>query len=456
MENCQSSGKDLLEAKKRLTELLQTKLIKSIYKALGKNAELHLVGGFVRDSILKIPNEDIDLSCKFNPEKSISLLKKAGLKVYDTGIEHGTIRVVLGSEQAELTTFRLPGNRNSKAYSETILEDLKGRDFTINAIAFSFNSLELIDPYKGIKDLDNNILKAVGKAFDRFSEDPLRILRFIRFGAASDRECGEEIKLASTKLAKELKSVSPERIRDELRKIMLSNNPKNAFILMEETKILDIILPEFRETVGFEQNEFHIHDVFNHLLEVISRTSKNELLRWTALFHDIGKPQSLSIGEDGRRHFYKHELISEKICKTVMKRLCFSKKFIKDVSLLVAYHMRPLECGPAAVRRLMRDLGPLLDPWMEFNFADKSPTISDEDFYKELNSFKKLLDKEIKKAKEKPYGKLAINGHDLLALGFKENKKLGDLIKNLEEIVIEDPSKNTKEYLFSFVKKRLS
>ncbi|MDC0358420.1 CCA tRNA nucleotidyltransferase [Oligoflexia bacterium] len=436
-----------------LKELACSPALQPIVHALGQAACLHIVGGTVRDVFLGVKNIDLDLSCVFPPEQSKQLLEKAGLKVVETGIKHGTLTIVIDQKHIELTTFRKPNPANENLYSNSIEEDLSGRDFTLNAIAYAVSTNELFDPFAGIEALASATLKCVGDALQRFSEDPLRLLRLVRFGPAAGRAVEEHTLSAANARASTISDVSPERVRDEIVKILLSPQAAAGFRALLEIGLLEHTIPELLAGVGFEQNEHHIQDVFEHILAIVENCPVDRTLRLAALFHDIEKPSSLVVDAEGRRHFYCHEQAGEKTCKQVMKRLKFSNDEIKEVSTLVRYHMRPLECGPAGVRRLIRDLGDeLMTSWLEIKLADAPPLVDRAVIEERLNNFKHMVDEEKLRAQGPAYGKLAISGQDLIELGMQPGPALGEVLKQLEELVIEDPDKNEHATLLCYAK----
>lgn len=442
-------------ALKRLQEVCSRPEIVQLTSALGNDADLHLVGGTVRDAFradLPQPNTDLDMATVLPPEESKARFTSAGIRTVDTGLQHGTLTVVFPEQTIELTTFRVPGPRVGSKYSATITEDLKGRDFTINALAYSCGSQQLIDPFDGRKDLSSNVLRAVGDPEHRFQEDPLRLLRMIRFGPAAKRNVEEATKQAAVKCAALLRNVAVERLGQELYEILMQPAPADAVRALYEIGLLEILLPEAIPSVGFEQNEFHIHDVFEHTLWVLERSTSHPFVRFAALFHDLGKPHTLSVGEDGRRHFYKHEQISAEIAESVLSRLRYGNDFIRSVKTLVSYHMRPLDCGPSGVRRLMRDLDGLLDEWISLKKADSPPVVSEEEVQAQFDHFFALLQAEKERVQGNPFGKLAIGGTDLMQLGLPEGPIIGKIIRALEEQVIEDPEKNTPESLLSLAR----
>ncbi|MEZ4752722.1 MAG: CCA tRNA nucleotidyltransferase [Bdellovibrionota bacterium] len=438
-----------------LAKVASSKNLVKIQQALGTEAQLHLVGGVVRDSFLGIENVDIDLASKLAPDEAALKLKKSKIKVVETGLQHGTLTIVLGDSNIELTTFRQPAPHGVNNYSESIETDLSGRDFTINAIAYSINNQTIIDPYNGLSDLSNKFLKAVNDPKQRFAEDPLRILRMIRFGPASNFELDKKTEKAAISLADKLKEISPERIRDELFKILVLEHASTGLRFLRDHNLLEYTLPEMLPAVNCEQNKYHIHDVFEHTLWVIDRAPPEIVLRLAALFHDLGKPDTLSIGADGERHFYKHELNSGNIAKNTLARLHCSKKLIKEVKTIVRLHMRPLDCGPAGIRRIIKDTGEYYANWRKLKLADAPPTVPADEYQKLVDEFDQKVAKELTRSIGSPFQNLMINGDDLIELGMQPGPKIGKILKNLHEKVLEDPKLNTKTKLIELSKKAL-
>jgi tRNA nucleotidyltransferase (CCA-adding enzyme) len=439
---------------KKLTEISELPEIKKLLAALGPESQLHLVGGAVRDALLNHENKDIDLTTKFHPSKISELLEKANIRWEPTGIEHGTILAVFDNTQIEVTTFRKPGrariDRGPEIFSESIDQDLAGRDFTINALAFDLNTKHVVDPFGGIADLEHKIIRAVGSADARFKEDPLRILRMARFGPAANRQIDPATLAAAEGNKESLLSISQERIRDEFIKIICGESAASAVRQLRLIGVLDLILPEIVPSYDFEQNDFHRFDVFEHTLAVLDNCPRDPLLRLTAIFHDLGKPSTLSVGADGRRHFYKHEIESTTMTKTALKRMRCSNNTIKNVSQLVRYHMRPLKCGPTAVRRLIRDLGPLMEPWLQFKLADcLGAKVSSSEILSEIKNFRDLLNQESQRSN---FLQLAITGDDIKALGITEGPVVGGILNSLRELVLADPAINNRESLIQLAK----
>jgi tRNA nucleotidyltransferase (CCA-adding enzyme) len=376
--------------------------------------------------------------------------------VIETGIQHGTVLVLVNDTHLEVTTFRQPADRDTQINAHDISTDLAGRDFTINTLAFCLKERILIDPWDGVSDLANSMLRCVGEPQARFKEDPLRILRMIRFGDAQGREIEDSTAQAALQNVELLALVSVERIRSETEQIILSPYPAAGVRRMLAIGALKFTIPELLPAVGFEQNRYHIHDVFEHTMAVLDRAPADRILRWSAIFHDIGKPHTLSVGEDGERHFYQHEVVSTTLSWERMLRLKFSHDDMKRISSVVRHHMRPMSCGPAGVRRLIRDLGDNLSTWRAFKNADASPTIPSSEFNREAAAFDALLEGELNKMRQPSYGKLAVNGDDLKKeLGLREGKQLGAILKQLEELIIEDPTRNSRDTLLNAARELL-
>ena len=443
------------QALSRLEQLASSPVLKSIYSALGSQSDLYLVGGSVRDAFCGRENYDLDLATVLEPEQCSGLLASHDIRVVETGLKHGTLTAVIGSQNVEITTFRKPGAADSSDFSSSILEDLGGRDFTINAMAWSFATKQLLDPYDGLADLKARLLRATGDPMDRLKEDPLRLMRMLRLGPAQDFEVESNLLAAARKCAALIKAISVERVKSELEKILTSPCPAAAMRMMTETGLMAQIIPELLPSLGFEQNRFHSQDVFEHTLSVIEACPPDCELRLAALFHDAGKPATLSVDDEGQRHFYEHEVLSNKICRSVMRRLRFSNDQINEVSALVRHHMRPVECGPAGLRRIMRDLGPFFDKWRLFKFADAPPVMSAEEVNARMQRFDNMVQDEIKRREAEGQKRLAIDGYDLIEIGFKPGPELGAALRQLEEIVIEDPTLNSRENLLSEARKRL-
>lgn len=428
--------------------------IRTLAQALAP-AQIYLVGGTVRDAFCDRHETDLDLATDLSPETIRQRCVAHGIRTIDTGIQHGTVLAIVHNHHVEITTFRHPSARDQQLSAHDITTDLSGRDFSINAIAFDLLKGTIIDPFDGIGDIAHDIVRAVGDAELRLSEDPLRILRMVRFGDAQGRTIDPATHSAAQRIVASLTRVSVERIKSELDHILLSPYPHLGIRRLLELGALEYTIPELLPAVGFEQNRFHIHDVFEHTLWVLERTPPDLVLRWAALFHDIGKPHTLSVDDAGNRHFYQHEVVSDAQSRARMSTLRFSREDTNSIGLVVRHHMRPLDCGAAGVRRLIRDLGDELPRWRAFKVADAPPTMPLEEFTAIAATFDSLLEAENARRALPSYGKLAISGGDILTLGVSPGPLVGRLLKELEELVIEDPLRNERALLLEEAKRRL-
>lgn len=443
------------EAAASLCSLLGQSPLMTLSRAL-RPAELYLVGGTVRDAFGEEAGTDLDLATSLSADEVQRRCAAHGIRTVGTGIQHGTVLAVIEETHLEVTTFRVPSGRESHTPAHDIATDLSGRDFTINAIAFSVEAKSLVDPFGGERDLAAGIVRAVGDPTLRLSEDPLRILRMARFGPAQGRTIDLATRSAAEQLAPLLARVSVERIRAELEAILMSRFPHEGIRCIKEIGALPFTIPELIPAIGFEQNRFHIHDVFEHTLWVLERSQPDPILRWAAIFHDVGKPHTLSVDADGSRHFYLHELESEKQARARMAALRFSRDDSEAIAAIVRHHMRPLDCGAPGVRRLMRDLGERLPLWRSFKDADAPPTVAQEAFAATAQSFDSLLQAEQSRLAGPSYGKLAVDGQDLISLGMRPGPPMGALLKELEELVLDDPEWNVRERLIEEARKRIT
>jgi tRNA nucleotidyltransferase (CCA-adding enzyme) len=441
-----------------IQRIISDERVRLIANALGSDAHLHVVGGTVRDLFLKISLKDLDLACKFTPEEIIKRLEAKNIRTIPTGLKHQTVTAVPvpNAGNVEITTFRDKGMtpKGGVIASTSIEEDLRYRDFTINALAINVETGEILDLANGVSDITNKLLKAVGNPDKRFEEDPLRIMRLIRFYA----QFGFSIETATYQSAKirskDLSIVSVERIREEFNKILLSDSPELGFELLRDFGILEAYLPEVFAYVNFEQNEFHKADLYHHTLEVITNTPKDLELRLSALFHDVGKPPTLTVDQNGSRHFYKHESVGAEMTSEILERLKYSNQVIKNVSTLVRTHMRPIDAGASGLRRLLRDTGELFPKWRKLKEADGLACKLEENVFKEqLTVFDEKIEEIVSEPSVHKLSNLAICGEDLIAIGMEPSPKMGEVLRALHEKVLDDPSLNTKEILIGLARK---
>ncbi len=442
---------------KQLASLAQTPRVQALLDALGDEAQLHLVGGSVRDSLLGRESFDLDFASALTPDALLERLTQANLRVIPTGLQHQTVTAVPipGEAEVEITSFRSAGMSPTSGlvFGESIEEDLRFRDFTINALAYCLSTKELIDPCNGQEDILARRIRAVRDARTRFEEDPLRILRMVRFACLPEFTLDSETKEASREFAAKIPAIAPERIRVEFSKILTSARADEGLGLLEELGFLRTFLPELSDCVDFEQNEFHPDAVFEHTLVVIMKTKPELRLRLAALFHDIGKPPTLSVDEEGRRHFYRHETVGAEMASEILSRLRYSNKLREEVVTLVRTHMRPITAGMPGLRRLLRDTEDVYEDWRELKEADASSVLLDpQQLNQELADFDLLMEEVKKGPNVSPLKNLAIAGADLIALGLTPGPRFGEILRALHERVLDDPELNTKDTLLNFVK----
>lgn len=421
--------------------------------------EAYAVGGCVRDSILAKTPEDWDITTSAKPREIKALFRRT----IDTGIEHGTVTVMIGQEAFEVTTYRIDGayedSRHPKEvmFTELLEEDLKRRDFTINAMAYN-DEVRLVDVFGGMKDLNRHLIRCVGNPTERFKEDALRILRAVRFSAQLDFPIEAYTADAITKLAPTLANISAERIQVELVKLLTSDHPEK---IMEAYKlgITQVILPEWDAMVGIEQNtSHHQYDVAEHTVHSLKAVKNDKILRLTMLFHDMGKPAARTTDEKGVDHFKGHALISEEIARTVLRRLKFDNETIKMVTRLVCFHDYRIPAIPKSVRRAMNRIGVDLFPYyLAVRVADTKAQSAYErkEKIKNIIEIREIYQQVLLNAECVTLRDLAVTGRDLMGIGMKPGQEMGNMLGELLELVIDDPKKNNKEFLLSYVEEKI-
>lgn len=420
--------------------------------------DAYAVGGCVRDSILNRKPEDWDITTSAKPEQ----VKRIFRRTVDTGIEHGTVTVLIGKDGFEVTTYRVDGlyedGRHPKevTFTSRLEEDLKRRDFTINAMAYNDDE-RLVDAFGGMRDLNYHLIRCVGDPKERFSEDALRILRAVRFSAQLAFPIEPETAEAIKSLAPNLEKISAERIQAELVKLLVSDHPERIQDACE-LGITKVVLPEWDDMVGVKQNTpHHKYDVAAHTVHALQNVKNDKVLRLTMLFHDMGKPVMKTTDENGRDHFKGHAIASEQIAKTVMKRLKFDNDTIRKVTKLVAYHDYRMEPTGANVRRAMHEIGVELFPYyLAVRLADTKAQSSYERRGKLENiiQIRELYRNALRNKECVTLKNLAVTGTDLINLGIAPGKELGTLLNELLDMVIEDPAWNQKGKLCDYVKER--
>ena len=415
--------------------------------------EAYIVGGSLRDSLLGMQPKDIDIASSASPTE-IKLIFNS-YKTIDTGIDFGTVTLIYNDKPVEITTFRsesvyLDSRRpDSVSFEKNVDEDLKRRDFTINAMAYN-KSKNLIDLFSGEKDLSDKLIRCVGNPDERFSEDALRMLRAVRFACVLDFEIEKNTFESIKRNAFRINDISKERIQTELNKILLSDKASSGIRLLLDANLLDHILSEIAKMSGFNQHSpFHHLELLEHTLCVVDKVEPKIQLRLAALFHDAGKVDKATIDENGIGHFYGHDVVSEDITRVVLKRLKYSNEIIDSTSKLVKYHMiQSNDIGKRGIQKLLRVFGKedIFD-LADLHFADSSCTTMqiDEDVFR--LKVEQVLDENI------PFSvkDLDIDGYDLIKIGAK-GKQIGDILNELLELVSEDGSKNNKDELMRYAR----
>lgn len=438
-----------------------------------KGFKAYLVGGAVRDIFLNKEASDWDVTTNATPQDVISMFKM----VIPTGIEHGTVTVHFKNVEIEVTTFRTESgysdgrHPDSINYAATIEEDLARRDFTINAIAVDLKDGTVVDPFKGRMDIKRKIIRTVRNPYDRFMEDGLRPIRALRFSAQLEFMIEKNTfqAISNNDVQGKIKSISIERFRDELCKMLKARKPGSGIDMMEKTGVLKIFLPELQKCKGCIQSDdrgYHIFDVFEHNIYACDGAPVSKpMVRLAALFHDIAKPETKTEHlENGMKifHFYNHETASAKTCRSVMTRLKFSNAEIEKVCHLIQNHMFNYETvwSDAAVRRFLVKIGSEnVEDLIDLRLADMYGKYNQPVRVHDSAACELLIELQdrIKKIEENKNAlslkDLSINGKDLIAAGIPAGKQLGAILNELFEAVLEDPSLNTKEKLLEIVNK---
>ncbi|MGH8945661.1 MAG: CCA tRNA nucleotidyltransferase [Acidimicrobiia bacterium] len=409
---------------------------------------LYLVGGSVRDAFLERPVEDFDFATSARPEKVASLLERWADVVFDVGATFGTIAARKGDHIVEITTFRDEIYRGHSrkpqvTFSDDIETDLSRRDFTVNAIAITLPTLDPVDPYGGLADLAAQVLRTPLDPEISFGDDPLRMLRLFRFQATLGFAPHPEAVSAVETMGDRLEIVSAQRISDELSKLLLAPEPGEALRALVASGLADHFLPEL-PALAMEQDPHHRHkDVLEHTFAVVDKTHPDLVLRLAALLHDVGKPDTRDFGPDGVT-FHHHEVVGARMARRRLRALRFSKDVVDDVSELVHLHLRPhtlkLGWSDSAVRRYVRDAGPLLDRLNELVRSDITTANPrrEEAIQRGIDELEQRI-AELSEQEELDRMRPPIDGHQVMGyLGLEPGPKVGEVLDMLLERRIED------------------
>lgn len=414
--------------------------------------EAYAVGGCVRDALLGLTPDDWDITTSAEPEEVKALFSRT----IDTGIKHGTVTVRLNGKSFEVTTYRIDGKYEDGRHPEEVTftksleEDLKRRDFTINAMAVN-DRTGIVDLFGGQEDLKAGIIRCVGDPMERFSEDALRMMRAVRFAAKLDFSIEEETKKSISILKDNLRKVSAERIQVELTKLITSNHPEMMRTLYE-TGLTSVFFPEWDVAMVCEQNtKHHCFTVGEHTIEVMKHVRNDKIMRLAALLHDIGKPGMKRTDKKGHDHFQGHPQLSDVMADNILRRLKYDNDTIKKVCMLVRYHDERPALNPRSIRRCMREMNLDFDDLFELKRADIA---GQSDFMREeklaaVDKFEKLYHENLESGNCTDKKQLAVNGGDLIKAGVDKGPEMGRVMEKLLDDVIDEPSANTKETLLS-------
>ena len=427
-----------------------------------KGFEAFLIGGSVRDFVMGLPIGDIDITTNATPDEVKQVF--ADFRVIETGIKHGTVTVLINDEPLEITTYRSEGtysdNRHpdSVVFSTSLADDVVRRDFTMNGIAFDFDN-GFCDLVGGLPDIKNKTIRCIGNAETRFREDALRILRAMRFSSVLGFEIDTETKNAIHKCKDLLKNISAERIREEFIKLICGKNSYN--VLQEFSDVVCVFIPEICECVGFQQkNRHHCFDVYTHTLKAVEKSSQNPIIRLALFFHDIGKPSVAHFDEKGEQHYYSHPKKSAEMTEKIMTALRFDNDTKNKVVTLVKMHDSPIMVNDMTkpdrkrLKKIMSQIGAeLIYDLIEIKYCDNSAQNPEyfrgEDFYSET---RKIIDEIINEKECFSIKHLAIDGNDLIALGFK-GKQIGETLEKTLTAVIDGKVENEKDKLLKYITK---
>ncbi len=442
------------------------KEILTITETLEKGGfEAYLVGGCTRDLLINRTPKDWDITTNANPEEIQSLFKET---FYEN--DYGTVGVVTETENeslkiVEITPYRLESiytdarRPDSVKFSQNLEDDLKRRDFTMNAIAYSVSGGELIDPYNGQDDLKSKSIVTVGDPEERFKEDALRMLRAIRLSAELDFTIESKTTEAIVQSATQLKKIAKERIRDEFLRILASDNPMHAIIIAEKLKLLPYVTPDLERGIGVEQNQAHFYDVFEHLLRTMQHGADmgwSVDIRLAGLYHDISKPETRRWSKErGDWSFHGHEVVGARVAKRAFNDLKLPKKQIDKLVKLIRWHMffsDPEKIKLSAVRRMINNVGEE-NIWdlLNLRICDRIGSGRPKAQPFRFRKYKSMVEEALRDPTS--VSMLKIDGGDIMEiLGEKPGPRLGHMLHALLEDVLDDPKRNTKKYLEKRVK----
>ena len=424
-----------------------------ILNKLNKCGKGYIVGGAIRDILLELKPKDVDFATNLSYETLKTLFSEYTPK--ETGKSFGVLRIRINNIDYEIAKFRedIYGKEKKVSFVDDIKNDLARRDFTINAMAY--NQKEgIIDLYNGQKDIENRIINFIGNAEERIIEDPLRVLRAFRFMSRLNFSLSENTIEAIKKQKDLLKNIPEERITMEFSKLLLGENIKNTLTLMKDTGVLELIIPEFKATYDFNQcNPHHNLDLFNHIINVVSKVPADLELRYSALLHDIAKPIVQTFDEKGIAHYKTHEIVGADMARDILIRLKLPVKLIDTVVEIIKKHMVLYkDITDKKFNKLLSEMGyDNLLRLIEHSIADNSS--KNNEVVSTENDLHERLKRAVEKQMQVTVNDLAINGKDLIELGFT-GKEIGEIKKELLGKYLSEEIQNNKEEMLEYVKEK--
>ncbi|NLJ40737.1 MAG: hypothetical protein GX352_03895 [Clostridiales bacterium] len=421
--------------------------------------EAYAVGGCVRDSLLGQEPQDWDIATSARPQE----IKKVfcNYRLIETGLKHGTVTVIFDGEAIEITTYRIDVGYSDKrrpdkiVFTSQIIEDLARRDFTINACAA--NEQGIVDPFMGIEDIQNRLIRCVGNPRERLKEDALRIMRGIRLASVLDFQVEEDTREAMLESTPLLKNISWERITEELSKTLLGIRVKK--VLWEFKEVISFIIPEISIDEVCPQYDIHnSYDIYLHSLKAVDLAKRDKLLRVSLFFHDVAKIACLSQEDNSNYDFRDFAELSVKMTEKILKRMRFPNRDIQEITILIKNYNRKIIPSLKNVRRVVRELGKArFERLLKFKRAHalaEDPSSMVEEL-RQIDDLKEIYTEIVTKGLCVDLKDLAINGHDLIELGIPQGKGVGRLLKKLLDMVLSGELENTKPVLLEQAKKSL-
>ncbi|WP_339007382.1 CCA tRNA nucleotidyltransferase [Fusobacterium animalis] len=424
-----------------------------ILNKLNEYGKGYIVGGAIRDILLGLKPKDVDFATNLSYETLKTLFSEYTPK--ETGKSFGVLRIRVNNVDYEIAKFRedIYGKEEKVSFVDDIKNDLARRDFAINAMAY--NEIDgIIDLYGGQKDIENKIINFVGNAEERIIEDPLRVLRAFRFMSRLNFSLSENTIEAIKKQKSLLNGIPKERITMEFSKLLLGDNIRNTLILMKDTEVLELIIPEFKATYDFNQcNPHHNLDLFNHIINVVSKVSADLELRYTALLHDIAKPIVQTFDEKGIAHYKTHEIVGADMARDILTRMKLPVKLIDSVVEIIKKHMVLYkDVTDKKFNKLLSEMG-YNNLWRLIEHCNADNSSKNNEVVSTENDLHERLKRAVEKQMQVTVNDLAINGKDLIELGFN-GKEIGEIKKELLDKYLSEEIQNNKKEMLNYVKEK--